>query len=460
MEIKGKHIHFMGAGGIGVSALAGIALARGAQVSGCDREENDQTRMLRGLGARIDIGHSAEHARDCDLLVYTSAVPLTHPELVAAAGKIIRRGDFLAELISQSTGVGICGTHGKTTTTWMTTHIQIECGGDPTVLVGGAVERLGGNFRAGGPLFVSELDESDGSFLKPALDIAVITNIESEHLAYYKTEERLYECFRQYAQNERGPRVLIGNLDCPVTAPILAKRAGKTIGFGLENRSGYHLRDIAAGGGRQTAQLWRGADKLGTLSLRLAGRHNLYNALAALAVAVDTGIDAGRALAALAECPGVGRRMEYLGQRGKTHIYTDYAHHPSEVRAAIDGARQLCNGRLLVAFQPHLFSRTRDYYADFAQVLSQADCALVAEIYPAREEPIPGVTASLIVQGGVDDRCGCGGATGQGRLCGPYALEEIAAAVQERVTDYDMVVFMGAGDIERVGREYAQGAAV
>ena len=191
MNFAGKKIHFMGIGGIGMSALAGIILRQGAVVSGCDRVENEQTQMLRTLGVEIVIGHDAAHAENCDLLIYTSAVPVEHPELVAAAGKTMKRGKFLAEIMSGFKGIGVCGTHGKTSTTWMIAHILLELEFDPTVFLGGVTERLGGNYRCGGEVFVSELDESDGSFLEPELSVGVITNIESEHLAYYGTSEKV-----------------------------------------------------------------------------------------------------------------------------------------------------------------------------------------------------------------------------------------------------------------------------
>lgn len=454
MKIEGAKIHFMGAGGIGVSALAGIALERGAFVSGCDREENAQTEMLRALGAEIHIGHSPAHMTGQDLLVYTSAVPPSHPELLAAGTKSIRRGEFLAQMVSQSTGIGVSGTHGKTTTTWMTAHIQISCGYDPTVFVGGAVKELGGNFRVGGATFISELDESDGSFLLPKLDIAVITNIESEHLAYYKTEERLHECFRKYANNMEGPRLLIGNLDCPVTAEIIRARKGATIGFALKDTTGYHVRDLDVQGEDQVGRLFFADRELGRFKLGLPGRHNVINALAAIAVAIEVGIPADAALQALSNCQGVGRRMEYLGTHNHMRIYTDYAHHPSEVRAAIEGARQLCKGRLLVIFQPHLFSRTRDYFRDFADALSLADCALIADIYPAREEPIFGVSSALIVEA-ANEKCieSCAKNT-HGKLVGPYELCDVLAAVEGRNEEYEMAVFMGAGDIEKIARDY------
>lgn len=434
----------MGAGGIGMSALAGIALKKGYTVSGCDRAENSQTSMLRQLGADIIIGHSPDHVTGADRLIYTSAVDSQHPELVAAGERKLKRGAFLAELISQMRGVGICGTHGKTTTTWMLSHILIESGFDPTVLVGGEVLGLNGNFRVGGEIFVSELDESDGSFLLPDIEVGAITNIESEHLAYYGTLEKVVESFHAFSEKTTGNLSL--NLDCRYCGEIFTGRSAPKSGYGLDDCRGYHLRDIGCERQMQVGRLYSGDEFLGDFALPFMGRHNLYNALCALSVSFSLGVKPHQALKALSSCVTVGRRMELLGEVAGVSFYSDYAHHPTEVQAAISALGQMGGGKGLVVFQPHLFSRTRDYSAEFAEVLSGADGVMLGEIYPAREEEIPGVSSELIA------RALCGAEYG-----GLYATAQLAAGVEKFIAahgEYDKVVFMGAGDIDKIGRYF------
>lgn len=438
---EGKNIHFMGAGGIGVSALAGIAIARGAKVSGCDREENEQTKLLRQLGAKIFIGHSPEHLLGCDQLVYTSAIHPQHPELLAAGGRGVKRGDFLARLVSAARGIGVSGTHGKTTTTWLLGRILLHAGLDPTIFVGGVVPELGGNYRCGGELFVTELDESDGSFLKPDLELAVITNIESEHLAHYGTLEKVVESFAEFAEKGDTPGFLVANLDCPLTRPLYERRRGRKVGFGLQDRSGLHACNIICVNGGQEADICRGDAGFGRLRLPFYGVHNIYNALAALAAADALGVEPERALEGLAGCCGVGRRMERIGRFCGVDAYTDYAHHPGEVAAAIAGARQMAAGRLLVVFQPHLYSRTRDYAPEFALALALADGVYLCDIYPAREEPLPGISSEVIARDiPAHALVGCGG------------IDDIAGDLCDRAGGYGLIIFMGAGDIEKAGR--------
>ena len=453
MELKGKHIHFMGIGGIGISALAALAKTEGAVVSGCDAAPGDPPPAL--AGCRISRGHAPGHVTGAeppvDMLVHTSAVPPNHPEVAAAGARAMRRGPFLAQILEGRQVVGVCGAHGKTTTTWMISRIFIEAGLNPTVLLGGVAAPLGGNFRAGGPLTVGEMDESDGTFLLPKLETGVVTNIEAEHLAYYGNLESVVAAFARFAGKLATSGNLVACLDNPHAARIFATHPGRKAGYGLDAPAAaghWHARDWRAAGGRQVAEVWHGETRVGTLELPFIGRHNVLNALAALAVADLYGVAMGKALAALRDCPGVGRRWEKLGERGGTTYYSDYAHHPTEVAATLRGAQELGCGRVLVAFQPHLFSRTRDNAPGFAQALAAgADKALVADVYPARELPIEGVTSALITAAMPDDKL-----LFPAPLPAPEAVKRALAA-----EGFNTVVFMGAGDMDGMARAALSG---
>ena len=440
MDIRGKKIHFMGAGGIGVSALAGIALDQGAVVSGCDRADNEQLAMLGSRGAQISIGHAPEHALDCDRLVYTSAIPLDHPELLAAGGKAVRRGSFLAELLGSYRGVGIAGTHGKTSTTWMTAHILLENRLDPTVLLGGVTRKLQGNFHCGGEIFVSELDESDGSFLEPELEVAVITNIESEHLAYYGTFEKEVEAFELFAEKSNTGLLILGT-DNPVCSRIYAEHAGRKKAFGFDTDVGLSAGKVRAEGGKQVCEVRYAQKKVADMVLPLTGRHNILNALAALLAAEEFGVSLAEGIKTLSAIETVGRRMELIHTLAGTRIYSDYAHHPTEIRAALAGARELdASGKIMAVFQPHLYTRTRDYAQEFARELAVADRVVVVELYPAREEPIAGVDSELIrreiraIGGRVDSE--------------EIRVDEINDVIQNYAGDYSTIVCIGAGDMD------------
>ena len=448
MNIAGKKIHFMGVGGIGMSALAGMALDRGAIVSGCDRAENDQTDMLKKLGAQISIGHSEVHSENCDKLVYTSAVSIEHPELVAAGEKSIKRGMFLAEIMAGYKGVGVAGTHGKTSTTWMAAHILIKNGIDPTVLLGGVTDEMNGNYRCGGEVFISELDESDGSFLEPELDVAVITNIESEHLAYYGTSEKVVEAFGIFAEKINTGLLIVG-YDNEHCAQIFANHQGRKKAFGI-NSSGIGLcaEKLSYINGMQVADLTYAGTKVGQLKIPLCGKHNVLNSLAALLIGEEFGVSLEDGLRSLETIKTVGRRMELIHTLDTSKIYSDYAHHPTEVKAALQGARELdASGKIMVIFQPHLYTRTRDYAKDFARELVKADFVVVAEIYPAREKPIAGVSSELIrerlriIGGNVDNS--------------KVKVDQINNFIFKYAPEYSTIICIGAGDIDIEVRKIA-----
>jgi UDP-N-acetylmuramate--alanine ligase len=355
------------------------------------------------------------------------------------------RGRFLAQLMDGRFALGVCGTHGKTTPSWLLAQCLIAAGLDPSVYIGGVVKTLPfGNHRTGSGPFVSELDESDGTFLLPRLAVAVINNIESDHLSHYGTDERLIDAFREYAKGVEEGGALIAGLDNAEAKRIFEKHEGRKFGFAVDVPADYRATDIAFGAEGSEFSLAGEKSVWGRFSIPMPGRHNSLNALAALAAAVAAGVPPEAAKAALAGASGVERRMEKLGERRGATWYSDYAHHPSEVAAAIAGLRQRHAGGVMVVFQPHLYSRTRDYAEAFAAALAAADRVLIGDIYPAREEPVPGVTANSIAAPlralHADTH-------------GPVSLAEVADAATRLAAGMEAVVMTGAGDIDDAARE-------
>lgn len=444
MHIAGKKIHFMGIGGIGVSALAAMARAAGAEVSGCDREGNALTAALERYGVAVATGHDPGHMAGKDVLVYSSAIPADHPERLAARGREMRRGELLAAFMDRPGSVGVSGTHGKTTTSWLLGHMLIAAGDDPALFIGGIVPALErGNHRPGTGRFVAELDESDASFLLPRLDAAVITNIESDHLGYYRDYASLLAAFAAFAAGVAGRGLLAVGIDSPEAARLFDRHRGRKIGCGFHPDADVRAVELEAGRrGSSFRILHRGAD-LGVFALAMPGRHNVQNALLALGTALELGYDAGALRGALPSARAVERRLEHVGAVGGAAVYSDYAHHPTEIAACIAAARQVRGGKLLVVFQPHLFTRTRDYADEFGLALAAADAVMLVDIYPAREEPLPGITSGLLVE-----------TTGRhnANVSGPYSLAAAAAAVKAGAAGYASIVMMGAGDIDSLAR--------
>ncbi len=447
LDLAGKTIHFMGAGGIGVSALAMLAKQAGANVSGCDRAGNPQCEFLRRNGIEVFIGHDPAHVRQADLLVYTSAIPANHPERLAAAVQE-KRGSFLARCMEKREAWGISGTHGKTTTSWLIARTLMAAGRDPAVFIGGVVKELeGGNFRTGDGPFVAELDESDASFLLPRLDVAVVTNIESDHLSHYGNDQALFDAFRTYAAGVAAEGLLVAGVDSPPAREIYQKHPGRKISFSLDPNGNADARALEIqmenDGGSSFNVLHRGQD-LGRFRLSLPGRHNVQNALAALAAAIASGVPVEAVRAALQDAPGVERRMEILGRLANGAVlYSDYAHHPTEVAAALATARDRHPEGFLAVFQPHLYSRTRDYADAFARVLAEAPALLLVDIYPAREEPLPGITGEFLM--------------GKIRAVkpdaqGPVSIHDLSRRATELAAPFGAVLMLGAGDIDAVAR--------
>ena len=443
-----RPIHFMGIAGAGMSGLALLAKEQGVAITGCD---NDPTGAadLAASGVEIWRGHDPGHVAGARALVVTAAVPGDHPELKRARAlgvPVVRRADALSQAVAGGTVVAVAGTHGKTTTTVMVTEALAAAGRDPTGLAGGRVASWGGNARVGGrELYVVEADEFDRAFLSLVPTVAVVNNVEADHLECYDgSVAALEQAFAQFAGRAR--RVIAGGDDAGAQRVMAAVRAPVwRVGLGADADVRITQLELDEKGSTARIDLPGRGGRALTLRLRVPGLHNVRNAAAALAVAHELGADLDRALAALAEFTGVGRRFERVGEARGVTVIDDYAHHPTEVQATLAAARQAFPRRRVVAvFQPHLFSRTALHGDALGRALGAADVVVVAPIYGAREQPIPGVSAALVARGAVR-----AGAT-------TVALRErgtLTERVAERVQAGDVVFTLGAGDITRVGPE-------
>jgi len=444
-----KHIHFIGIGGIGMSGMAQVLMEQGYAVSGSDLRRSEETARLERMGARIGYGHRAEHIGDADLVVYSSAVKPSNPEWMEAARRHIpirKRAEVLGDLTRMGTSIGVAGTHGKTTTTAMIGWILTEAGMDPTILVGGNVLGMESNARLGrgGPVVV-EADEFDRSFLALFPTVAVITTLEAEHLDCYKDIEDLKAAFVEYANRAPFYGAVVACLDEENIRDILPRIERPVITYGVHPDADLRARNVRFGEGASSFEVIREGAPLGTARLRNPGLHNVKNALAAIAVGLQVGVAFGEIQKALSTFAGVHRRFEIKGRVSGITVVDDYAHHPTEVTATLEAARQGNYARILVAFQPHLYSRTRDFAGDFGRAFSQADVLVVTDVYAAREEPLPGVTGALVAEAA--ER------SGTPEVFYVADRNKVAQTIADLACPGDLVIVMGAGDIEQVGGE-------
>ncbi len=440
-------VHFIGIGGVGMSAVARIMVARGVHVSGSDAKDLPVMADLASAGARISVGYSAGNLGDAQTVVAGSAIRSDNPELVAAreAGlPVLHRSEALAATMGGDLVVTVAGTHGKSTTTSMIAVLLQGTGLDPSYAIGANVPALGVNAAHGtSAVFVAEADESDGSFLNYRPRVAVVTNVEPDHLDHYGTAEAVYESFDRFTALLPAEGVLIACAD-DAGARALAERTlarGNTrvVLYGTSATADLVLHDGGPGDVAVTTPAGRFP-----LDLQVPGRHNALNAAAAFAVALELGVDPDSAAGALAHFSGASRRFELKGEGRGVRVFDDYAHHPTEVRAALAAARSVAgNHKVHVLFQPHLFSRTREFAREFAEALNLADTALVLDIYPAREDPIPGVSSQLIA-----DHLAAGGRLVAGG-------EAVAALVAAAVAG-DIVLTAGAGDVTAFGPQIVE----
>ncbi|HTX17272.1 MAG TPA: UDP-N-acetylmuramate--L-alanine ligase [Bacteroidota bacterium] len=448
-----KKIHFVGIGGIGMSGIAEILLDQGFSVSGSDRSLSEVTERLQSLGAVIFEGHRGENvAADVDTLVYSSAVVLDNPEVLEAQRRkipVVRRAEMLAEVMRLKYGIGIAGTHGKTTTTSMISLVLIEGGFDPTVIVGGKLSGLGGtNARLGkGDFIVVEADEFDRSFLSITPTIAVLTTLETDHLDCYRDLEDIKSAFIQFAGKVPFYGFIVLSLDEPALQdimPHLSKK--KLLTYGLTPQADIQGIEIVHKENRSTFTVVRNSEDLGQVVLQIPGKHNVQNALAAIAVGLQLGIPFPKVKAGIEKFTGVYRRWEKKGEVGGISVYDDYAHHPTESKATLAGVKSGWRRRVICVFQPHLYSRTRDFYEEFGKAFLLADVLVVTDVYPAREEPIQGVTGELIVNA----------AKQFGHKDAHYVQDkkQVPAYLKSIARPGDIVITMGAGDIWKYGEEF------
>ncbi len=446
-----RPIHFMGIAGAGMSALALIARRRGVPVTGCDTHPSGAAELAQ-LGAQIVAGHDSGHVTGARAVVYTAAVPSDHAELAAARAAgipVVRRADALQAAVEGGTVIAVAGTHGKTTTTAMIADALAAAGRDPTALAGGRVAGWGGNARIGSDaLFVVEADEYDRAFLSLRPTVAVVTNVEADHMECYGSLDALEAAFREFA--DRAERVLVGADDAGAQRVARALRP-PVWRVGLATFAELRVTAVRRDADRTTAKLTLPDGATRRLALAVPGLHNVRNAAMAVGAVVAVGADVDPALDALAAFTGVGRRFETLGTVRGVTVVDDYAHHPSEVAATLGAARQRYpEARLVVVFQPHLFSRTRALGEAMGITLSAADVVVVTEVYAAREAPLPGVSGRLVA----DAARRAGAAV--------HWVPERAALVAELeglVRTGDVVLTLGAGDVTEVGREFIRRGA-
>ncbi len=444
-----RRVHFVGIGGIGMSGIAELLVNLGYDVSGSDVAASDVTARLATLGVRVGIGHDAAHVGDTDVVVVSSAVAADNPEVLEAGCRhvpVIPRAEMLAELMRLGYAIAVAGAHGKTTTTSMIALVLERAGLDPTAVIGGRLSALGGNARLGrGEYIVAEADESDRSFLKLTPTMAVLTNLDREHLESYGSFERLQDAFVDFANKVPFYGGVVACADDPVLASLLPRMTRRVVTYGFTGGDvrGSAPRFEAFGARCAVAAGGVGGREAIEIQLRVPGHHSLLNALAAVAVGREVGVPLATAAAALAEFAGVERRFELKGEAGGVMVVDDYGHHPTEIAAVIAAARAGFDRRLLVAFQPHRYTRTAQLARELGEALAAADEVVLTDVYAAGEAPIPGATVESIAEA-----LGCRA----GRP--PHVvkpLDEVAAAVVRLARPGDLVLTLGAGSIGGVG---------
>jgi UDP-N-acetylmuramate--alanine ligase len=446
-----RTIHFVGIGGIGMCGIAELLHNQGYRVTGSDLREGATVARLRALGVPVAIGHDGRHVGEADVLVHSSAVRRDNPELAAAARRkipVIPRAEMLAELMRLKDGIAVAGTHGKTTTTSLVAHVLDAAGLDPTAVIGGRVLAPGADptgARLGrGDLLVAEADESDGSFLRLAPVIAVVTNIDPEHLDHYGSFEAVQDAFVAFANRVPFWGVAVLCLDHPVVQAVLPRMSRRTTTYGFASQADLRAVDVVhEGQGMRFGVRRRGLGALGEVRLRLPGRHNVQNALATLAVALELEVPFARAAEALGSFVGIERRFETKGTARGVRVVDDYGHHPAEIRATLAAARALHPGRIVVVFQPHRYTRTRDLFQDFTTCFNDADALVVTEIYAAGEDKLPGVEARALVDA----------IRAHGHRDARFVaeLDGVLEALPRELGAGDLVVTLGAGSVSGLG---------
>lgn len=443
-----RRIHFVGISGIGMSGIAELLLTMGFKISGSDLRTTPITERLSAKGAKIFKGHSAMHIQDVELVVYSSAVPLGNPEILEAKRRgipVIARGEMLAELTRIKNSIIVAGSHGKTTVTAMIAHIASSLNFDPTIVIGGKLSTIGGSAKLGkSDLLIAEADESDKSFLLLFPSLAIITNIDYEHVNTYPTIESLKEVYVQFANRTPFFGVVIACGDDYHLRETIPKFKRKTLTYGILPGSDWCAERISSDRNGETFRVWKNSHEKETVKIVQKGTHNVLNALAALVASSEMDIPLKQASEAISTFPGVDRRFQFLGNERKIDFYDDYAHHPTEIKALLETARITAgNRRLVVAFQPHRFTRLRAFEDAFARVLLLADLLFITEVYSAAEPPIPGIDSEALYK-----RIRELGHTNCHYIPN---VSEMAEKMIPFLNDNDVVITVGAGNITSVG---------
>ena len=445
-------VHFVGIGGIGMSGIAELLLNLGFTVTGSDMNRSDNVMRMQKLGIDVAIGHDPSNLNNADVLVYSSAVPAENTEIIRARQKgipVIRRAEMLGELISvKQTSIAVGGTHGKTSTSSMIGMVLSSAKKDPTLVVGGLVHTLGTNAKLGaGEIIVVEADEFDRSFLALKPTIALVTNIELEHTDCYESLADLKNAFIQFCQSVPFYGEVILCADSSTIREIKQKIERPITTYGRSRDADFRAENLQFSRSQSEYSVFRKKEKLGDIKLNVPGEHNVMNSLGAVVLGLEMGLTFQEIQTGINAYQGVRRRFEIKGTYQNIMVVDDYAHHPTEVRATLDAAKNGWDRRIISVFQPHLFTRTQAFFREFADALLTTDILIITDIYPAREKPIPGITAELIVNEAVN----------QGHSNVHYVpdLENLTTVLDDIVQKNDMVLTMGAGSIWRYSEKYA-----
>jgi UDP-N-acetylmuramate--alanine ligase len=455
MQRKIRKIHFVGIGGIGMSGIAEVLLNLGYAVTGSDLNPTDITQRLASLGAVIFQGHHASHTGDADVVVTSTAVKADNPEVLDAHARgipVIPRAEMLAELLKMKFSIAVSGSHGKTTTTSMISTVLASGGFDPTMVIGGKLASIGSNAKIGdGEVIVAEADESDGSFLKLAPCLAVVTNIDREHLDYYRDIEEIKAAFLKFANIVPFYGATILCLDDPHVTAILPGIQRKVVTYGLTTPAEYQARDIVLQGPTSVFTVYARGERLGDVTLNVPGRFNVANALATIATAreLDMSFDAIRK--GLLKYVGVGRRLEVKGTVKGITVVDDYGHHPTEIRETLLAARQVWRGRVIVVFQPHRYTRTQKLFEEFLTAFPSADHLVITDIYAASEKAIEGVDAVGLTEGVRR--------SGHPDVVHISGFDTIVDHLLAIARPTDVIITQGAGNVWKIGEAFLQRAA-
>jgi UDP-N-acetylmuramate--alanine ligase len=447
-----RSLHFVGIGGAGMSGIALVLHKRGYKITGSDLKPSRYVALLEGAGIPVSIGHRVGNLNGPDVVVVSSAIPPHNVELLEAQRRgmlVVKRAQALAWLMQSGRGIAVCGTHGKTTTTSMISRVLVDGGYDPTFLVGGELNDLGSNARHGdGEFVVCEADESDGSLLLLSPEVAILTNMELDHHSHYLHVDDVQQVFRQFVARLPSNGLFVYYAGDPRVAALAGEVSCRTCSYGLDAGVAYQARAVTPTLPGSRFEVWREEQRLALVTLRVPGRHNVLDALACFAMLSEMGLSPERIVPGLETFSGAVRRFQWKGERDGVTVVDDYAHHPTELRATLSAAREGGRwSRVIAVFQPHLYSRTEFLQAEFAEALLEADVAVVTDVYGAREDPLPGVSGKLIVDG-------------------ILRLEKNKSVVYlprlSSIVDYldratapgDLVLTLGAGDVHRVGERF------